>query len=211
MVCLAEEREHSTLLDCVASRASSRSVASRAAAHVPLPRITMSKSATSKAKVHFANDGLPPARNTSGQPGARYMRATQASQTLKTKYFQGLWRVSCPNFGPVFAPQSMGWNRALGPKNSGARPGGDIRKQHASPTHIYRCGTGGGFRPGRAAVFAKIFREFNRVMRRDRRRAGARLPANGQVPASPRAARSLRSGQRRRRSETGASGRFGPC
>jgi len=149
MVCLAEEREHSTLLDCVASRASSRSVASRAAAHVPLPRITMSKSATSKAKVHFANDGLPPARNTSGQPGARYMRATQASQTLKTKYFQGLWRVSCPNSRRVFRP-IHGVEQGLRPQEfrrpDPARTSGN---RHARPTHIYRCGTEGGFRPPR--------------------------------------------------------------
>ena len=46
MSCLAEEREHSTLLDCFGAKGQAfRAVASRAAAHVPLPRITMSKSA----------------------------------------------------------------------------------------------------------------------------------------------------------------------
>ena len=94
-MCLAEEREHLQRLDLLTQDASIPGVASRAAAHVPLPRITMSKSAA-QGEIPFCQR-----RNTArkagpaGGVGAVYRRAVPACQTqfgLFLKVFPGFAR-----------------------------------------------------------------------------------------------------------------------
>jgi len=78
---------------CLPQSSSPWSVASRAAAHVPLPRITMSKSAI-RAEFSFRSRWNTARKKCprSGV-GAGYMRGHPPSQTPKSKYFQGLWVV----------------------------------------------------------------------------------------------------------------------
>ena len=78
----------------------------------------------------------------------------------KNQIFSG--PVECfrtPRSGAL-SPPSMGWNSALGPKNSKARTGPESRKPGARYRHIYigvgrvyRCGTGAAFGARSAAIF----------------------------------------------------------
>src|SRR5215467_6976891 len=95
MSCLAEEREHSTLLDLIDAQGQVLTHRGKPSRRPRSPSSNHNvKERQPRANFHSALDGTPPARQgPRNGVGAGYMRAISPSQTPKSKYFQGLWIV----------------------------------------------------------------------------------------------------------------------
>src|SRR5579871_646780 len=104
MSCLAEEREHSTLLDLLSEGGHSPLPPWQAEPPPTFPFLeSQCQRAPPRANFHSALDGTPPARKAGEAAWARVICGRgPRSQIPKSKYFQGLWMVTHARFPPVF-------------------------------------------------------------------------------------------------------------